>query len=251
MDWNFLEFLNFDSAFLHLVWQASPLVQVVMLLLLVLSLVSWTIIFRKSRILRRARRHANDFEMRFWRGRDLNALYGRVTGQDYSPSGMETIFESGYAEFTRLRRQATMEPTALIEGSQRAMRVTLQRELDELESYLPTLATIGSVSPYIGLFGTVWGIMHSFHGLANVQQATIQMVAPGISEALIATALGLFAAIPAVMAYNSYVTEIDRLTVRYDTFVDEFTSILQRQAYALAANPSAAPSAGQTMLSGE
>jgi biopolymer transport protein TolQ len=200
-------------------------------LLLLLSIVSWFLIFRKRSVLGRARREAEAFEDRFWKGRDLNTLYNRVTARGYVPTGMELIFESGYTEFARLRRQQGMEPMALVEGAQRAMRVVFQREMDRLEHHLPTLATIGSVSPYIGLFGTVWGIMHSFHGLAEVQQATLQMVAPGISEALIATAMGLFAAIPAVMAYNGYASEIDRLGVRYDTFLDEFTSVLQRQAY--------------------
>ncbi len=240
--------MNFemDSTSLALILEASPLVQIVMALLVMMSLVSWFLILRKRGMLRRARRDADMFEDRFWRGRDLNSLYNRVTAREYDPSGLETIFESGYTEFARLRRQPGMDPGVLVEGAQRAMRVALQREMDELEQHLPTLATVGSVSPYIGLFGTVWGIMNAFHGLADVQQATLQMVAPGISEALIATALGLFAAIPAVMAYNAYANETDRLGVRYDAFLDEFTSILQRQAYTL----SAAPPSSQQPLSG-
>lgn len=223
--------LSLDMSFIELILNASLLVQMVMLLLLLMSLWSWFLIFRKRRCLRKARRQALRFEDSFWRGRDLSALYAQLSIQEEERRGLESIFGAGYNEFMRLRKQAAIPPLERVQGAQRAMRVALSREIDELDSNLNTLATIGSVSPYIGLFGTVWGIMHSFHSLADVQQATIQMVAPGISEALIATAMGLFAAIPAVMAYNNYVTEVERLAGRFAAFQDEFTSILQRQAH--------------------
>jgi biopolymer transport protein TolQ len=221
-----------NLSFIQLILEASLLVQMVMLLLLLISIYSWTLIFRKSRFLKRARRTSDHFEDRFWKFKDLNALYNRIVSEEEEPKGMANIFTSGYMEFVRLRKQPNITPTALLEGSQRAMRVALHREMDELDANLATLATVGSVSPYIGLFGTVWGIMNSFHALGTIQQqVTLAMVAPGISEALIATAMGLFAAIPAVMAYNNYVDDVDRLITRYDTFLDEFTSILQRQAH--------------------
>ncbi|KHD07845.1 hypothetical protein PN36_06445 [Candidatus Thiomargarita nelsonii] len=216
---------------LNLVLQASVLVQLVMLFLLIISLYSWTLIIHKNRFLKNARKAADDFENRFRTDKNLNALYNSIY-QNKQLMGMAKIFTTGYEEFVRLHKQANMTPTALREGSQRAMRVILHREMDKLDAHLAVLATVGSVSPYIGLFGTVWGIMHSFQALGSVQQATLAMVAPGISEALIATAMGLFAAIPAVMAYNHYVDYVDRLTNRYDTFLDEFTGILQRQAHA-------------------
>lgn len=222
-----------DLSLLQLILNASLLVQMVMLLLLLISLYSWTLILRKSRFLKRARRNANEFEERFWKGKDLNALYNRICSYEEEPAGMEGIFTSGYMEFVRLRKQPNITPSALLEGTQRAMRVALHREIDELETDLGALATVGSVSPYIGLFGTVWGIMSSFHALGGVQQVTLAMVAPGISEALIATAMGLFAAIPAVMAYNHYTDNVERLITRYDTFLDEFTGILQRQAHTI------------------
>jgi len=226
-----------DLSLLQLILNASLLVQMVMLLLLLISLYSWTLILRKSRFLKRARRNADDFEDRFWKGKDLNALYNRICSYEDEPSGMEGIFTAGYMEFVRLRKQPNITPSALLEGSQRAMRVALHREIDELEIDLGALATIGSVSPYIGLFGTVWGIMNSFQALGGVQQVTLAMVAPGISEALIATAMGLFAAIPAVIAYNHYSDNVERLITRYDTFLDEFTGILQRQAHTILSNP--------------
>ena len=220
-----------ELAFIQIILDAGLLVQVVMITLILASLISWVVIFRKRSVLGRARKRATQFEDQFWRGRDLNSLYTRITKPDYQPAGMERIFEAGYTEFARLRKQAGINSLALLEGVQRAMRVALNREVEALEHNLSVLASIGSVSPYIGLFGTVWGIMHSFHALADVQQATLQMVAPGISEALIATALGLVAAIPAVLAYNLYVTDVDRLSGRYEAFVDEFTGILQRQTH--------------------
>jgi len=223
-----------ELSFVQLILNASLLVQMVMLLLFLMSLYSWTLILRKSRQLKRALRAADEFEDRFWKGKDLNALYNRISSNEDEPSGLEGIFVSGYMEFIRLRKQPNITPEALLEGTQRAMRVALHREIDDLDNHLTTLATVGSVSPYIGLFGTVWGIMNSFHALSGIQQqVTLAMVAPGISEALIATALGLFAAIPAVMAYNHYADDVNRLTTRYDTFLDEFMGILQRQAHAL------------------
>ena len=218
-----------ELSFVQLVLEASLLVQMVMVLLLLISIYSWTLIFRKSRYLKKARRATNDFEDRFWKGKDLNGLYNRVSNADDEPTGIASIFSVGYMEFVRLRKQTNISTEALLEGSQRAMRVVLHREIDQLDTNLATLATVGSVSPYIGLFGTVWGIMNSFHALSGVEQVTLAMVAPGISEALIATAMGLFAAIPAVMAHNHYVDDVDHLSTRYDTFLDEFMGILQRQ----------------------
>lgn len=227
-----------NLSFIELILHASLLVQMVMLLLLLISIYSWTLILRKSRYLKKSRQAADDFEERFWKGKDLNALYNRINHSTDDPKGMEGIFISGYMEFIRLRRQPKIVPHDVLEGAQRAMRVILHREFDELDTHLTALATVGSVSPYIGLFGTVWGIMNSFHALGGVQQVTLAMVAPGISEALIATAMGLFAAIPAVMAYNHYTEDVERLSTRYDTFLDEFTGILQRQAYAMSTSSS-------------
>ncbi len=221
-----------DLTIISLVSEASLLVKLVMLVLLLASIASWYIIFRKRLSLSRARRAAADFEDVFWSGKDLVSIYNRINAPKYDASAMERIFQSGFREFAKLRGSPGIDARSLLEGTQRAMRVAVMRELDELELQLPFLATVGSVSPYVGLFGTVWGIMNSFHGLANVQQATLAMVAPGISEALVATAMGLFAAIPAVVAYNRYSTDVDRLTSRYETFVEEFSSILQRQAHA-------------------
>ncbi len=218
-----------DLSIVHLLLNASLIVQAVMLLLLATSLVSWMFIFRKRADIKRARRAAEEFEERFWSGKDLNALYTQVTRAPRL-AGTEAIFEAGFKEFARLHKQ-TGEPMAVVEGAQRSMRVALSREIDTLELHLPFLATVGSTSPYIGLFGTVWGIMNSFRGLSNVQQATLALVAPGIAEALIATAMGLFAAIPAVIAYNSFANDVERLINRYDTFLEEFSSILQRQAH--------------------
>jgi biopolymer transport protein TolQ len=217
----------------QLIEHASLLVQMVMLLLLLISIYSWTLIFRKSRSLQKSRRLANDFEDRFWKGKDLRGLYNRISSQEKEPKGIENIFILGYLEFLRLRKQPQVTSTTIIEGVQRALRVALHRETDKLDMHLTPLATIGSVSPYIGLFGTVWGIMNSFHALGGLQQVTLAMVAPGISEALIATAMGLFAAIPAVLAYNHYTDDVERLITRYDTFSDEFLGILQRQILAM------------------
>jgi len=218
----------------QLVLQASWMVKGVMGLLLLASIASWMVIFRKRQVLSRAEKDANAFEERFWSGTDLTKLHEGITSGHRLTSGMERIFDSGFAEFLRMRQQGRMSPAAMLDGAQRSMRIALTRETEDLEQHLNFLATVGSTSPYVGLFGTVWGIMTSFHQLANVNQATIAMVAPGISEALVATAMGLFAAIPAVIGYNRYSNQVDRLEVRYDNFKEEFSSILQRQAHALA-----------------
>ncbi|MCF6255253.1 MAG: protein TolQ [Gammaproteobacteria bacterium] len=220
-----------DLSILSLIIEASVLVQLVMLLLLITSLFSWNVIFQKRRMLSKARAEAEEFEEKFWSGGDLANLYNQVTSGRHGNAGMAIIFEAGFKEFARLRKQESVDPMAVLEGAQRAMRVALSRETDKLELHLPFLATVGSTSPYIGLFGTVWGIMNSFRALGNVKQATIAMVAPGIAEALVATAMGLFAAIPAVIAYNRFSTELERLISRYDAFSEEFASILQRQAH--------------------
>jgi biopolymer transport protein TolQ len=211
------------------VTNASVLVQLVLGLLLIASIMSWNIIFQKRRMLMKARVAADEFEDRFWSGGDLSNLYSQVTSGHHANSGMATIFEAGFKEFARLRKQQGIDPKTVLEGAQRAMRVAMSREVDRLELHLPFLATVGSTSPYVGLFGTVWGIMNSFRALGNVKQATIAMVAPGIAEALVATAMGLFAAIPAVIGYNRFNTELERLISRYEAFSDEFSSILQRQ----------------------
>ncbi|MDX1529649.1 MAG: protein TolQ [Gammaproteobacteria bacterium] len=221
--------MQFDHSLLGLVLNASVIVQIVMLILLIASLVSWTLIFTKRAGINRARRAANLFEDDFWSGKDLVKIYKRINEDISDPTGMERIFHAGFKEYARLRNQTGIQSEAILDGTQRAMRVALRREVDDLELHLPFLATVGSTSPYIGLFGTVWGIMNSFRALGNVTQATISMVAPGIAEALIATAMGLFAAIPAVIAYNRYVNDVERLHNRYDTFVEEFSSILARQ----------------------
>src|SRR5689334_5704650 len=217
---------------LELVLNASIVVQIVMALLLLASLASWSIMLRKRAELRRARIDADRFEEAFWSGGDLTAMFRSIDQSRRVTRGMEAIFEQGFREFSRLRQQGGIASAQLIEGARRGMRVALLRESDRLELGLAMLATIGSTSPYIGLFGTVWGIMNAFHGLGNVQQATLALVAPGIAEALIATAMGLFAAIPAVIAYNRYADQVSRIELRYDTFVEELSTILQRHATA-------------------
>jgi len=219
-----------DLSIVHLFLGASPIVQLVMLALLLVSLLSWFVIFHRGKVLRWARRDADAFEQRFWSGTELGALFKEISRDDYQASGMERIFEAGFREFARLRRKEGGTGQATIEGAQRAMRVALMRENDALEHHLSFLATVGSTSPYVGLFGTVWGIMNSFRALGNVQQATIAMVAPGIAEALVATAMGLFAAIPAVIAYNRFANDAERLGNRYENFLEEFAAVLQRQA---------------------
>ena len=220
-----------DLQIWRLVLEASWMVQGVMVILLIASVASWMIIFRKRQALNQAIKAADGFEERFWSGTDLTQLHEHITASHRAVTGMERIFETGFTEFSRMREQALMSAAAMVEGAHRAMRIALTRETEGLEHNLNFLATVGSTSPYIGLFGTVWGIMTSFHQLASVNQATIAMVAPGISEALIATAMGLFAAIPAVIAYNRFINQVERLEVRYDNFKEEFSSILEREAH--------------------
>ncbi len=219
----------------HLIMDASLVVKLVMLLLLVVSMLSWTIIFIKWSVIKKARVEADKFERRFWSGADLGELYKKLSARRTRLAGMELIFESGFREFAHLRKNPHADPSVMLQGVQRAMRVALNKEVDRLEMHLSFLATVGSTSPYVGLFGTVWGIMNSFMALGNVKQATISSVAPGIAEALIATAMGLFAAIPAVIAYNRYSNDVERLISRYDIFAEEFSSILQRQFHATVA----------------
>jgi biopolymer transport protein TolQ len=221
---------------IDLIINASFVVQLVMLILLLASVISWYMIVQRVLYFRDSREDMLAFEEQFWSGIDLAELYRE--GNERAAEGglilgMESIFRAGFKEFSRLAKQSDMDAEAVVEGARRAMRVATLREEERLEQNLPFLASVGSTSPYIGLFGTVWGIMHSFRGLANATQATLATVAPGISEALIATAMGLFAAIPAVMAYNRFAARVDVFENRYDTFVDEFSSILYRQAYAL------------------
>ena len=214
-----------------LIVNASVVVKVVMALLLVVSFMSWMFIFQKWLAIRRANEQTEKFEREFWSGNDLQALYQGAVNNRHSIGSLERIFEAGYREFAKLRGgQRGTEMSVMVDGARRAMRATFQREMDFLERHLAFLASTGSVSPYVGLFGTVWGIMHAFRGLANVQQATLAQVAPGIAEALVATAIGLFAAIPAVVAYNRYSHDIDRLANRFESFMEEFSNILQRQA---------------------
>ena len=219
-----------DMSLVSLVMNASLPVQIVLLLLLAASFASWNIIFTKRSLIRRTKSASDDFEASFWSGGDLNTLYRSASRQKGGSTGMASIFESGFREFNRISQQRVAESDKLIEECRRAMRVAQMREVDRLEQSLATLATIGSTSPYVGLFGTVWGIMNSFRQLGNVQSATLAMVAPGIAEALVATAMGLFAAIPAVIAYNRYADQVVRLEIRYDGFMEEFTSILQRHS---------------------
>jgi biopolymer transport protein TolQ len=220
-----------DLTIIAMIMNASILVKAVMGILLAASMLSWTYIFMKLFAIRRARRLADDFEREFWSGSDLVGLYQRAASGRYATAGMERIFEAGFKEFLKLKGRPGSDLTSLLEGTRRAMKATYQREMDVLESHLNFLATVGSVSPYIGLFGTVWGIMNAFRGLSNVAQATLAQVAPGIAEALVATAMGLFAAIPAVIAYNRFSHDIDRLAGRYESFIEELSNILQRQAH--------------------
>ncbi|NOX27337.1 MAG: protein TolQ [Gammaproteobacteria bacterium] len=223
--------MNTDMSLITLVLEASVVVQLVMLVLVLASVASWSIIFNKARMVKKATKAADAFENDFWSGGELNTLYRKLTSSNKKVHGMEAMFESGFKGFLRLRKQQNAEPEAMVDAAQRSMRVVMNKEIDALENRLPFLATVGSTSPYIGLLGTVWGIMNSFRALGNVQQATLSMVAPGIAEALIATAMGLFAAIPAVIAFNRYNTDVERLISRYDNFMEEFASILHRQAH--------------------
>ena len=219
-----------DMSVISMMLDASMPVQIVMIILIAASVVSWTIIFTKRRLIRRTKGASDEFEANFWSGGDLNTLYRSASRHKGGTIGMASIFESGFREFNRVLQQGDVNADKLVEECRRAMRVAQMREVDRLEQSLATLATIGSTSPYVGLFGTVWGIMNAFMGLANVQSATLATVAPPIAEALIATAMGLFAAIPAVVAYNGYADKVVRLEYRYDGFTEEFSSILQRQA---------------------
>lgn len=221
--------MNGSINIFELVLHASWPVKIVLLILLVFSFSSWVIIFRKKNMLDAATRDADGFEERFWSGVDLAALFREVGKRAGEMGGLAAVFESGFREFVRQRQRGGEDRRAVLEASERAMRVAGTREVEKLESNLEYLANVGSISTYVGLFGTVWGIMVAFQGLGSLKQATIATVAPGISEALVATAMGLFAAIPAVWAYNRYSTRLERLTVRYDTFQDEFSSVLHRQ----------------------
>jgi biopolymer transport protein TolQ len=218
-----------DLSIIELVANASLVVKLVMALLASVSVMSWYWIFRKWFALRDARAKTEKFERDFWSGGDLGTLYQSAVNERHNTGALERVFEAGFREFTKLRGQKSLDPATVINGVRRAMRATFQREIDDLESHLAFLASVGSVSPYVGLFGTVWGIMHAFRGLANVSSATLAAVAPGIAEALVATAIGLFAAIPAVVAYNRFAHDVDRLSVRFESFIEEFSNILQRQ----------------------
>ncbi len=220
--------MNHDLSIIQLVLGASWVVQLVMALLVGVSIASWAAIFRKIFALRRVKGLNEDFEREFWSGTTLNDLYAAAAQNARSAGPMERIFASGMREYQKLRERRIQDPSVLLDGARRAMRASYQRELDAVESHLSLLATAGSVSPYVGLFGTVWGIMHAFTGLASLQQVTLATVAPGIAEALVATAIGLFAAIPAVVAYNRFARDIDRVAIQLETFIEEFSNILQR-----------------------
>ena len=223
--------MNSELSIVSMITNASVLVQLVMAVLMLISLGSWSIIFRKWFAIRAAKQATDRFETEVWKDRDLGTLYQQVRNEGHDHGSLARIFESGMGEFLKTRQQKPGDINAMLDGSRRAMRAAYQREMDALESSLAFLASAGSVSPYIGLFGTVWGIMNSFRGLANVHQATLASVAPGIAEALVATAIGLFAAIPAVVAYNRFAYDMDRLSTRFDSFIDEFSNILQRQTH--------------------
>ena len=220
-----------DLSILSLIWNASAVVQFVMALLLGVSFMSWYWIFRKLFAIRQARIQTEKFEKDFWSGSDLNALYQSAVNHRHATGAQERIFEAGFREYLKLKGQRGADASMIVDGARRAMRATYQREMDSLEAHMAFLASVGSVSPYVGLLGTVWGIMHAFRGLSTMQQATLAAVAPGIAEALVATAIGLFAAIPAVVAYNRFSHDVDRLAVRFESFMEEFSNILQRQAH--------------------
>jgi biopolymer transport protein TolQ len=222
--------MNSDLSIIRLVLDASPFVQAILAALLLASIASWAVIFEKRRLLKQAMKSAGAFETSFWSGGDLNTLYRDLARAEATPLGMAGIFEAGFREFGRLKQESGLSTEQLIEGARRAMRVSQLREMDRLENNLAFLATVSNTSPYVGLFGTVVGIIRSFHAIGAVQSATIAMVAPGISEALIATAMGLVAAIPAGIAFNRYADQVNRLEVRYDTFMEELSAIFQRNA---------------------
>jgi biopolymer transport protein TolQ len=227
-----------DLSILHLILNASFVVQAVMLLLVVVSISSWAAIFRKLAALKKINALNEEFEREFWSGSSLNELFASAAKNAKLSGPMERIFASGMREFQKLRERRISDTGALMDGARRAMRASFQRELDVVESNLSFLASVGSVSPYVGLFGTVWGIMHAFTGLASLQQVTLATVAPGIAEALVATAIGLFAAIPAVVAYNRFARDIDRIAIKLETFIEEFSNILQRNLGAQSASAS-------------
>jgi len=222
--------MNQDMSILHLVLNASVVVQLVMLLLVLVSVASWSAIFRKLFALKRIKAMNEGFERDFWSGTTLKELFEVATKKTVGSGPMERIFASGMREYLKLRERRVTDTGTLMDGARRAMRASFQREMDVIEINLSFLASVGSVSPYVGLFGTVWGIMHAFTGLASLQQVTLATVAPGIAEALVATAIGLFAAIPAVVAYNNFARDIDRIAIRLETFIEEFSNILQRSA---------------------
>ncbi len=228
--------MNQDLSILHLILNASLVVQLVIILLVVVSVSSWSAIFRKLFALRRIKGQNETFEREFWSGTTLNDLFAAATRNARASGAMERIFASGMREYQKLRERRISDAATLMDGARRAMRASFQREMDEVESNLSFLASVGSVSPYVGLFGTVWGIMHAFTGLANLQQVTLASVAPGIAEALVATAISLFAAIPAVVAYNRFARDIDRIAIRLETFIEEFSNILQRNVGAQSAS---------------
>ena len=230
--------MNQDLSILQLVLNASWVVQLVMLLLVAVSIGSWAAIFRKLFALQRVNSLNDDFEREFWSGTSLNDLYAAAAQNARVAGPMERIFASGMREYQKLRERHITDAGTLLDGARRAMRAGFQREMDAIETHLSFLASVGSVSPYVGLFGTVWGIMHAFTGLGALQQVTLATVAPGIAEALVATALGLFAAIPAVVAYNRYARDIDRVAIRMETFIEEFSNILQRNLGAVSTTPS-------------
>lgn len=228
-----------DMSILSLIMQASWVVQLVMLILVAASVASWATIFRKAQMLKRVRQLNEDFEQDFWSGSSLNDLYSSATQNAKTGGPMERIFASGMREYKKLRERHISDSAMLMDGTRRAMRASFQREMDVIESGLSFLGTVGSITPYIGLFGTVWGVMHAFTGFASMEQITLAIVAPGIAEALVATAMGLFAAIPAVAAYNRYANTIDRIASSQETFMEEFTNILQRNVGAPAASATA------------
>jgi biopolymer transport protein TolQ len=234
--------MNQDLSILQLVLGASWVVQLVMALLVVVSIASWAAIFGKLFSIRRVKSLNEDFERDFWSGTSLNELFASAAQNAKNAGPMERIFASGMREYQKLRERRIQDPGTVLDGARRAMRASYQREVDAVESHLSFLASVGSVSPYVGLFGTVWGIMHAFTGLASLQQVTLASVAPGIAEALVATAIGLFAAIPAVVAYNRFARDIDRVAIKLETFIEEFSNILQRNLGTTAA----APAAGQS-----
>lgn len=230
--------MNVDASFFTYFADSGAVIKTVILLLVLASIMSWTFIFQRAFFLKKTKSAVARFEDIFWSGSDLNKLYNDLTHRQENTEGMAHIFTAGFKEFMRLRKQPGLSSAMIMEGVQRAMRIARSREMDKLEQHLSFLATVGSTSPYVGLFGTVWGIMTAFHALGTVQQATIAMVAPGISEALVTTAMGLFAAIPAVISYNRFANDVERLLNQYDTFHEEFSSILYRQTHQTAIEPS-------------